>query len=147
MSTHLMARVGGERFAFSLRGVREALDAPPLHDPPRLPDGMVGTLHYRGQTLAVWDAGRAFGIRRDGGPGTALVLDDAGHQLALLVDDAVDLMEIAPEAVRAAPAGTDADGVLDGVVRDALGLVGVVRLDVLVGRLVTRGARRQHEHG
>jgi len=143
MSAHLLARVGGERFAFALGLVIEAMDAPVLHDPPRRPDGMLGTMRHRGRTLPVWDGARAFGVARTARDGTALVLDDAGRQLALLVDDAVDILEIAPDALRAAPAGSDAEGMLAGVVRDGDGLVGVVRVDVLVSRLVSWGGGRE----
>ncbi len=142
MSAHLLARVGHERFAFALGRVIEALDAPTLHHPPRRPDGMLGTMRHRGQTLPVWDGARAFGISRDAGEGTALVIGDDERHLALLVDDAVDIVEIASDALRTAPAGTDGEGMLAGVVRDDDGLVGVVRVDVLVSRLVSWGARR-----
>jgi chemotaxis signal transduction protein len=62
--------------------------------------------------------------------------------VALLVDDAVDIVQIRADALRAAPAGSDGEGLLAGVVRDADGLLSVVRVDVLVSRLVSRGARR-----
>ena len=97
MSAHLLARVGDERFAFALARVLEALDAPPLHDAPRRPEGMLGTLHHRGQTLPVWDSARAFGVPRGAGDGTALVLGEAGHHLALMVDDALDVVDIEPK--------------------------------------------------
>jgi chemotaxis signal transduction protein len=142
MRAHLLARVGHERFAFPLESVIEAIDAPALHDPPWRPDGMLGTLRHRGQTLPVWDAGNAFGIQRTGAPGTALVLGDAGRQLALLVDDAEDIMKVDGDAVRALPTAGDGESLLVGVVQDAKGLVNVVRVDVLVSRLVSRGARR-----
>jgi len=142
MSAHLLARVGDERFAFALDRVMEALDAPALHDPPWRPVGMLGTLRHRGQTLLVWDGGDAFGIRRSGTTGTALVLDHAGRQLALLVDDAMDIVPVADGALRALPSMGDGENVLAGVVEDAHGLVNVVRVDVLVARLESRGARR-----
>lgn len=143
MSAYLVARVGAERFAFTLGRVIEALDAPALHDPPWRPDGMLGTLRHRGHTLPVWDAGSALGIRRADGAGTALVLENAGRQLALLVDDALDIVEVASAAIRDVPAGGDGEGLLTGVARDAQGLVGIVQVDALVSRLVARGARRE----
>jgi chemotaxis signal transduction protein len=142
MTAHLLARVGEERFAFRLDRVVEALDAPALHDPPWRPEGMLGTMRHRGLTLPVWDGGSAFGIPRDGDAGTALVLDDAGRHLALLVDDALDIMRFDRGAVRALPSAADGEGLLSGVVQDAEGLVSVVRVDVLVSRLESRGARR-----
>jgi chemotaxis signal transduction protein len=142
MTAHLLTRVGTERFALALGCVIEALDAPALHDPPRRPDGMLGTLRHRGQTLPVWDGARAFGIPRDAGAGTVLVLDDGGRHLAMVVDDALDVMDIVPASVRAAPVGSDGGGLLACIVRDADGLVGVVRVDALVSRLQAWGARR-----
>ena len=142
MSPHLLVRVGKERFAFSLERVLEAVDAPALHEPPLRPDGMLGTLRHRGQTLPVWDGARTFGIPRDAGAGTALVLRDGERHLAVLVDDALDIVEVAPDALRAAPTGSDGGGLLAGVVRDAQGLVGVVRVDIMVARLTAWGAGR-----
>lgn len=142
MSAHLLALVGAERFAFPLERVLEARDAPTLHDMPRRPDGMRGTLRHRGQTVPVWDAVAAFGVPRTRAEGTALVFRDGGRGVALLVDDALDIVQIADDALRAAPAGSDAEGLLAGVVRDDVGLLSVVRVDVLVSRLLARSNRR-----
>jgi chemotaxis signal transduction protein len=141
MSAHLLTRVGTERFAFALEHVVEALDAPALHDLPRSPAGLLGTLRHRGRTVPVWDAERAFGVGRDGGQGTALVFHDGTRGVALLVDDAEDILQIAVDAVRAAPAGADGDGLLAGVYKNQGTLVNVVRVNVLVARLVSQGER------
>lgn len=142
MSAHLMALVGDERFAFALGQVVEAVDAPTVHDTPLRPDGMLGTLRHRGQTVPVWDAGRALGIPRARREGTALVFRDGTHSVALLVDDAMDIVEIPDDAVREAPALSGGDGLLAGVVRDPGGVMSVVRVDVLVSRLMSRGTGR-----
>lgn len=142
MSAHLLALVGTERFAFPLGRVLEALDAPTVHDLPQRPDGMLGMLRHRGQSVALWDAGSTFGVPRGRVEGTALVLRHEGRGVALLVDDALDIVQIAGDALRAAPPGSDGEGLLDGVVRDASGLLSVVRVDVLVSRLMSRGIRR-----
>ena len=141
MNAHLLARVGDERFAFALERVLEAVDAPTVHDLPNRPTGMLGTVRHRGQTVPLWDAGSAFGIARARGVGTALLFRDAGRAVALLVDDAVDIVQVPEDALRLAPAGSDGGGLLAGVVRDAAGLMSVVRVDVLVSRLLSRGAR------
>ena len=140
MSAHLMARVGDERFAFALDRVLEAVDAPAVHDLPNRPVGMLGTVRHRGQTLPLWDAGSAFGIARARGEGTALLFREAGRGVALLVDDAMDIVQVHEGTLRVAPAGSDGGGLLAGVVRDSEGLMSVVRVDVLVSRLVSRGA-------
>lgn len=142
MSAHLLARVGDERFAFALEHVIEAVDAPTVHDLPQRPAGMLGMLRHRGLTVPLWDAGSAFGVRRLEAAGTALVFREAGCGVALLVDDAVDIVQISDDALRTAPAGSDGAGLLAGVVRDPEGLMSVVRVDVLVSRLVLPGTRR-----
>lgn len=142
MSAHLLARVGNERFAFALGRVLEAVDDPAVHDTPQRPAGMLGMLRHRGLTVPVWDAGSAFGVQRAHAVGTALVFRDGDRGVALLVDDAVDIVQILGDELRAAPAGSDGEGLLAGVVRDADGLMSVVRVDVLVSRLVSQGARR-----
>jgi len=142
MSAHLVARVGDERFAFALASIAEALDAPTLHDPPLRPAGMLGTLRHRGRTLDVWDGARVFGVPRALGGGTALVFHWGERPLAVIVDDALDVVEIAPDALRTPPAGTDAAGLLDGVARDAHGVMSVVNVEALVKRLVSWSARR-----
>ncbi len=141
MSAHLLARVGVERYAFALSTVAEALDAPALHAPLLCPDGLLGTLRHRGRTLDVWDSAHAFGVRRASGDGTAIVLSDGGHSLALVVDDAVDIVELAADALQEPPVGTDAHGLLAGVACDAHGLVSVVHVEALLGRLTTWSAR------
>jgi chemotaxis signal transduction protein len=142
MSAHLLARVGAERFAFALGLVAEVLDAPPVHDLPHRPEGMLGTMRHRGRTLTVWDAASAFGVRREQATGgTVLVFRDGERGAALLVDDAEDIVQIAPEAVREAPSGVDGNGLLAGVVRSRDSLVNVVRVNVLVARLMS-GAER-----
>jgi chemotaxis signal transduction protein len=139
MSAHLLARVGAERFAFSLALVVEALDAPVLRDLPLSPAGMLGTMRHRGRTLPVWDAQSAFGVRRDREGGTALVFREGSRGLALLVDDAEDIVQVADGAMRGVPAGTDGDGLLEGVFQSEGSLVNVVRVNVLVARLMSRG--------
>jgi len=141
MSAHLMARVGSERFAFAIGLVVEALDAPTVHDLPNRPAGLLGTVHHRGHTLPVWDAHRALGVRRDGDHGTALVFRDGTRGVAVLVDDAEDIVQIGAEAMRSVPAGADGDGLLAGVYNDRGRLVNVVRVNVLVARLMSPGER------
>jgi chemotaxis signal transduction protein len=60
--------------------------------------------------------------------------------VALLVDDAEGIVQIAEEALRRAPTGSDGSGMLEGVARDAAGLMNVVRVDALVERLLAKGA-------
>lgn len=143
MSAYLVARVGAERFAFALARVVEALDAPVLFDTPHRPAGMLGTLRHRDRTLPVWDAASMFGVARDRAEGTALVFLDGARGVALLVDDAEDIVDVDETALRAAPPGTDRHGVLSGVALERGGLVNVVRVDALMARLASTTERSE----
>ncbi len=143
MSAHVLARVGSERFAFALALVTEALDAPTVHELPRRPAGLLGTIRHRGRTLPLWDAGSAFGVRRGQETGTALVFRDGARGVALLVDDAEDIVQVGEGTVRGVPAAADAHGMLAGVFTIDGVLVNVVRVNVLVARLMAQGERSE----
>ncbi len=138
---HVVARVGDERFAFPVRDVEEAIDAPPIDWVPGAGRGLAGQLRYRDRTVSAFDGGWALGVKRAAFGGTALVLRDGARRLALMVDDVDDLTVFAPDAVRAVPAGTDFDGVLSGVwCSGAAQLVGLVNTEALFIRLTAIGA-------
>ncbi|HEY2850392.1 MAG TPA: chemotaxis protein CheW [Gemmatimonadaceae bacterium] len=144
MTLHIMARVGAERFAFPAEAVEEALDAPAIEWVPVAPDGMLGQLLHRGRMIGAWDAGRLFLLAAPARAGAALVLRDGSQRIALVVDDVTDMARIEPDAVRAAPAGSDPDGVLTGVALQAgdgaeKSLVNVVRVDALAAVVSRRG--------
>lgn len=145
---HVIARVGGERFAFRVADVEEVLDAPALMPVPGAPPGLSGQLRHRGRTVSAYDSRWSFGIERrastrstrtDRGAGTALILRVAADRVALLVDDVEDLTALDSDALRAAPAGTDPSGLLRGVFLPREGgnthvLVGVVNVVAVVAR-------------
>ena len=138
---HVIARVGGERFAFPVADIEEAIDAPQIDWVPGAGRGLAGQLRYRDRTVSVFDGGWALGIARTAFGGTALILRDGARRLALMVDDVDDLTSFAANAVHPVPAGTDGDGVLSGVwLADAAQLVGLVNTESLVIRLTSFGA-------
>jgi chemotaxis signal transduction protein len=146
-SLHLIARAGGEEFAFPIADVDEALDAPVIEWVPVAPEGMLGQLKYRGTTISGWDAHWAFGLRRASGEapvaGAAVVLRDGRRRFAIVVDDVVELTRLDLERVQPVPVGADAEGALSGVIfsaRAAHTLVGVVRCESLITRTSPIGA-------
>ncbi len=109
----VIARLGDERLAFDLGSVTEVLDAPVVTRLPLTPSGIAGQIAYRGGYLPVLDPAVVLGVPRVGGAGAALVLSAAA--VALWVDDAEDVWEVTGTATRSVPAGSDALGVLRGL--------------------------------
>jgi chemotaxis signal transduction protein len=139
---HIVVRVGGERFAFPVSHVEEALDAPQIEWVPVAPSGMLGQLAHRGRMIAAWDAGWAFRLMAAARAGAALVLRDGPRRVALVVDDVLEMARIEPADVHDAPAGSDLDGVLTGVCFSAQEnhpLVNIVRVDALAALVSARG--------
>jgi len=131
---HIVVRVGGERFAFPVSHVEEALDTPAVEWVPVAPEGMLGQVAHRGRMVGAWDAGWAFRLAKAARGGAALVLCDGPRRVALVVDDVMEMARIETADVRAVPGGADLDGVLSGVCFSAqVGgmLVNVVRVDAL----------------
>lgn len=147
---HVIARVGTEHFAFAVRDVEEAIDAPSLEWVPAAPEGLAGQLRHREHTLSAFDAGWAFGVRRDARATTALVLRAGDRRAALVVDDVDDLATLDLATLRPAPPGTDADGILAGVcvgVRNDGQLINLVRVGALLDRAAATGAATQEIAG
>lgn len=109
----VIARLGDERLAFDLASVTEVLDAPVVTPLPLTPRGLAGQIPYRGGYLPVLDPAVVLGVPRVGGAGAALVL--ASAPVALWVDDAEDVWEIAGTLTQGVPAGSDALGILRGL--------------------------------
>lgn len=109
----VIARLGEERLAFDLASVTEVLDAPVVTPLPLTPQGLAGQIPYRGGYLPVLDPAVVLGVPRVGGAGAALVL--ASAPAALWVDDAEDVWEVAGVTTQAVPPGSDARGILRGL--------------------------------
>lgn len=147
MILHIIARVGGEHFAFLASEVEEAVDAPSVEWIPVAPDGMLGQMAHRGRMVGAWDAGWLFGLAAPATAGAALLVRDGERRFALVVDDVTEMVRIDPAQVRATPPGADTDGVLRGiwfrprrrVGRTGTPLVNVVRVDTLAARVSRSG--------
>jgi len=147
MILHIIARVGGEHFAFPAAEVEEAVDAPVIEWVPVAPDGMLGHTAHRGRMVGAWDAAWLFRFAAPATAGAALLLRAGERRIALVVDDVTEMVRIAPADVRATPPGTDIDAVLSGiwfrprrrVGRAGTPLVNVVRVDALAALVLQRG--------
>ena len=139
---HIVVGVRGERFAFSVSHVEEAIDAPAVEWVPVSPEGMLGQLPHRGRMVGAWDAGWAFRLPGSAASGAALILCDGPRRIALVVDDVIEIARIQPGDVQDVPASADLEGVLRGVClgkKSGGALVNVVRVDALAALLASRG--------
>ena len=121
----LVARVGAECVAFPVAAIRELVDAPALQPVPLAPRGVLGQLALRGQHLPLMDTAALLGIPQPQPTlGVALVVADG--DLALGVDDAMDLWEDGEASLRPVPAGADARGLLRGLLQRGATVAGLV---------------------
>ncbi|MGH7653355.1 MAG: chemotaxis protein CheW [Gemmatimonadaceae bacterium] len=147
MTLHIIARMGGEHFAFPAAEIEEAVDAPAVEWVPVAPEGMLGQLAHRGRMVGAWDAGWLFRLAAPAAGGAALLVRDGERRFAVVVDDVTEMVRIDPAQVRATPPGADTDGVLRGIwfrARRRVGragtpLVNVVRVEALAARASRSG--------
>lgn len=128
----LELRVGGDRYALPLARVVEVAPRVLVTPLPDVREPVVGCVDYRGQAIAAVDLGLRVGApAREPSLGDHFVIARAGRRLvALIVERALGVREVDPEAVVPAPAAS-AEAV-GGVARLAEGLVLIVDLDALL---------------
>lgn len=150
---HIVVGVGGERFAFSVSHVDEAIDAPSIDWVPVAPAGMLGQMLHRGHMVGAWDAGWAFRLPAPAAAGAALVLRDGPRRMALVVDDVMEMARIESADLHDVPGAADLDGVLSGVcLASKRGgtkekLVNVVRVEALAALCLNVAARGTFAEG
>ena len=132
----LVFRVGGELFATELRAVEEAVEGADATTIPDTPPAMLGLFALRDRTLPMYGLGRVLALPVDA-PGTmTLVLRPSVMRVALAVDAVDDVYDAPLDAVRAAPAGSDAEGLVLGVVWRGTDLITLLDADLVVAACV-----------
>jgi purine-binding chemotaxis protein CheW len=121
----------GERFAVRGLQVREVVRAVAISPLPDAPGIVEGVINFRGRIVAVLDIGRRFGLpTRSLDPTQHFILVDAGPRLvALRVDRATDLLDVAAEAIEGAVAVAPGSAMTEGVARLDDGLVVIHHLE------------------
>lgn len=105
----LAFRLGGERFAFDVRALDEAIDQPQVDACPTSAGSiLVGILRHGGRTIPVFDTARILGVSV--GPKTAgtdaaqvLVMRSGARRIALLVDAIDDVVTLALATIKPPP--------------------------------------------
>lgn len=105
-------RVSGEDFAVDIMRVREIIPPAPLTPVPEAPSYVAGVFRLRGDVVPVVDLRRRLGLP----PGEStrrakyVVVKVAGRLLGLMVDEVCEVLRLAREELRPAPAAIDAKG-------------------------------------
>jgi len=126
----LLFTVGGERFGIDLAAVEEAIDLPPVHHVPEMPDAMLGVITVRGSLTSVYSPRHALGVAPSHGE-CALIFRRQRSRLALVIDDVDDARVVDLGHLREAPSGAAA-GVVLGVVRQADVLCSLLDADAVL---------------
>jgi purine-binding chemotaxis protein CheW len=117
---HVRLRVGSEAYAFAVEHVLEVTDLGEIAPVPGAGADVVGVRNLRGEVLPVFDLASLFGIERGGGTKRMVVVEHDGRRAGFVIDDVVDVGELA------APAEATASRFLHGAALDEGELVGIV---------------------
>lgn len=115
--TYLLLDVAGLPCALPRAQIREILPLPHLHAAPAAGGTLAGFLNLGGTPVPVLDLARLLGLRADPGPRGEEEPDPYRHlvlagdgALALMVDRVLDLVAVAPDAVRPLAPGRTFNG-------------------------------------
>lgn len=135
----LLARLGGEVFAFPIGDVLEAFESPAVAPIALAPAGMLGQCTHRERLVPVLDAGAMLGVPREAGAGVLLMIETDAGRVALRVDDVVDMVTVEPSRRRALPAtGGMMTAMLEDVIDLGGGIAGSVAMDALRAAMAAR---------
>jgi purine-binding chemotaxis protein CheW len=130
----LVARIGGELFALPVHGVEEILEVEELRPLPEGEAGLLGLCPARGRLLPVYDAQAYLGGLPRSATTLALVLHAAGRRLGIAVDDAEEVIGVAPSSIRRAPAHDVDERLIRGVVLHEGRLLTLLDIEALASR-------------
>lgn len=132
----LVFHVGGELFATELRAVEEAVEGAEAQAIPDTPPAMLGIFALRDRTLPMYALARVLELP-DVSPGAmTLVLRPSVTRVALAVDAVDDVFDAPLDGVRAAPPGSDVEGLVLGVVWRGQELITLLDADVVVAACI-----------
>ncbi len=102
---HVMFQVGGTDYVVSAADVMQMESFTGATEVPGSPPHVAGLVQLRGQVLPVVDVRARFGLPRDDRPSEAriIVVERQDRRVALLVDRAREVIELAPEEFRDPP--------------------------------------------
>ena len=122
----LAFRVGEQGYGLDIRFVREIVRLPQITAVPQSPAHIAGVMNLRGQIVPVVDLGKRLGDSpkpplpaADSRKSRVLVVTLSAKLTGLLVDEATEVLKIAPTDIEPAPKlfGDEGEGYVSGIAR------------------------------
>lgn len=138
-AAHLIVDVAGTPCALPQAEIREILPLPRLHAPPTVGGPVAGLLNLGGEPVPVVDLAVLFGLRAESGADDPYrhVILARGRPLGLLVDRALDVVTVAPVALKPVEPARSLNGCVLAEFAHGQSLVHLLSLD----RILTREER------
>ena len=111
----LVVRIGSERFAVPLEAVDELVEAPRLRRVPGAPDALLGLFTLGESLLPLYSPSAVLGAEPSGEQ-VALVMRGGRARVAIVVDDADDVINVSLADVLEAPRTGRHDDIVLGVI-------------------------------
>jgi purine-binding chemotaxis protein CheW len=101
----IVFRLADEDFAIPIGEIREIIRSGPVTPVPSAPKGVHGVINVRGEIAAVVDLKIRFGLPDDAkaAPKHVVIAAQGKNLFALLVDEVVEVLRIAPNEIKAPP--------------------------------------------
>jgi purine-binding chemotaxis protein CheW len=129
-------RVCGEDFGVDVMRVLEVVRVPEIRRVPRAPEFVEGVVSLRDSVVPVIDMRKRFSLpaRPEGGAARLLVAAAAGTQVALIVDEVPDVVDLSRDQINVAPEFFRglAGRYLEGTARDGGRLLILLNLDEIL---------------
>lgn len=138
----LLYSIADELFASPLATIEESVDQPLVRAMPGSDEHALGVVDLRGKRICAYSPAAALNVKLDAAPGAALVIDGPPTQIALLISDVDDVVEVDPTEIRSAPGSDAHDGILLGVFHHAGRLVSLVDPLAIRDACLSSGAAR-----
>ncbi|MDT8903579.1 chemotaxis protein CheW [Anaeroselena agilis] len=125
-------QLGSEEYAVSIAQVKEIIRYGGATKLPNTPPHMEGIINLRGKVIPVIDLGKRFGLERARrGEVQALIVEAAGREVGMVVDEVSEVLRLEDNAIESAQAVTRVGDFLRGIGKTGDRLLIILNLDRL----------------